>query len=175
MTLSPGTYKAKVHSYAIRPIKTGENKGKPAATIKFITADEGEFVYWQGTFAERAKSFTFDALYHCGLKSPNKIADLALGSDGGALDTEVAVEITVVNEINDKGETYAKVAWVNPEGGMGFQNVMQRDEFAGYVTSMGLTGAFLEIAQKYNIISGGRKPEPVKQRDEQVPLEEIPF
>lgn len=176
MTLAPGKYKAKVHSYAIRPIKTGPNMGQPAATIKFITEDEKQTVYWQGTFAEKSKKFTFDALYHCGLESAAKIADLALGASGGALDLERVVEIDVVNEVNQDGQPYAKVSWINPEGGMGFQNVMQRDEFAAYVSSLGLTGAFLEIAEKYKIISPKKYDLPKQEpKKEQVDLNEIPF
>jgi hypothetical protein len=168
--INAGTYKAKVQDYGIKRTKAGE----PAPTIAFACMTEGgsvERVFWQGSFKQgTARDIALKALMLCGLDDPSKLANLALGKDGGALRLDKEVSVEVIHEPSPStGKVYARVQWVNSLDAS-FKDMMSRKDFiVAMASGMGLEADFINLASAQGVKPA---PAPVASDDD---LVSIPF
>lgn len=124
--IKPGYYNGKIVKYGIGKTQSGN----PQAMIQFQfqTPDgQSHTLTWYGSFSEKAKKFTIDALLRCGLRVDN-ISILANGVESGALDTEKELSLDIRKEKGDDGKERLKIAWVNEIGSSAFKNIIPQVE-----------------------------------------------
>lgn len=160
MEIKPGKYHAKVVDYGITSSKAGD----PMMTVRFAWTDEGvEQQYnWIGSFKEgKAQEITVKTLIVLGLKSTDKIPELADGPSSNALDLTKVVEISIENETYE-GKTSPRIKWVNE---IGIRNAMAKDDFKSKIQSLGVKGTFTALFS-------GQKVQP---KSEKQVIDDIPF
>src|SRR5690606_25930509 len=125
--LVPGKYEAKPKQWGLGTT----SKGNPQVIVLFgIDDQDGDHheMTWFGTLKEgRGQEITLDSLLFMGFKG-NDLTTLADGVEGGALDMDTPVSITIAEETNEKGQTFMKVQWVNRVGGAAFKDALSKKE-----------------------------------------------
>lgn len=149
----PGRYRGKLIEYGAKTTM----KGEPAIALRFAFEDENKHrheVIWQGSLSQgtdpskkRPIEITLETLGVCGFdfhkhKTLEVIAD---GTEGGALDCERELMITVEHETWD-GKPFAKARFVNPVGG--FKGGIDRREFVVKCAGLNLEAEILSYRQK---------------------------
>ncbi len=117
--IAQGRYPARAvdHEFGVTP-----TKGTRFIRIKFEILDgehRGQITHWDGWFTEKTLERTLDSMENCGWDGGSIGSPVGIGSKG--------CEIQVEHEENE-GRTYAKVAWVNRQGGGKLKEDMRMDE-----------------------------------------------
>lgn len=132
---------------------------------------EGVSLAWRGYFTEKTAERTIKSLRCCGFK----------GDDLSTLPTQVLnqeVEIVVDHEVSTQnGNTYPKIQWVNPVGGMGMKvsSPMGNDDLKRFAAEM------KQLTSKVSEVDGpkpGDEPNDAHEAPDAPPInndDDIPF
>jgi len=141
-----GQFDAKVADYGIGTTQ----QNKPMAMVRFDYLDKDNHphsINWYGSFNEgKAMEITAEALTLMGFRGTNP-ADLAAGSGSGVLNEQNQVSITIKPDTYD-GKTRMKVAYVNPLGGGGFRDLMDKGAAVQAFSGINCGAAFAAAQQK---------------------------
>lgn len=169
--IKAGVYEAKVADYGVTKSKAGD----PMVAIRFQIFDkEGDthHITWYGSFkTPKSQEISAEALAVCGMKTKN-FAELTNGAGSGVLDEKRIVSVTIASE-EYQGKTRMKVKYINPPGGGGFRDKMNKSEAAQLFNGLNLAGVAAAAQKKHikEIVNHAPKSEPPKMDTE----EPIPF
>lgn len=166
--LEQGTYRAKAKEAALGRT----SKGTEQVAVRFELLDHtGESITWFGFFTDKTLENTVKSLRACGWTGDD-LSDLA-----GITANEV--NLVVEHETDDRGQTRAKVRWVNGTSGLAMKDQLDTAEaktFAarmkGAIVAMGKGGARPAAPRPRATGSSSRPPE-----DDRPPMgdDDIPF
>lgn len=158
MSIEPGRYRATIEDYAI---KTVGEKNTPQMIVKFKTKENGLAVYFTNFLTEgTTKSDYFktlmDTLVETGTLRSKKFTDIAKGVKGGALATDVELEIIVDyerdqnNDIqrDSNGNPYTKVNFINNPNRSGVKGQLAESEAITVLSGLNLDAHILESEQR---------------------------
>lgn len=117
--LPAGTYTGKIVNYAVTETKKGDAQIGITFAIEGATGPRN--ISWFGNFHENAREFTVKQVLYCGFKG-NDLGTLIEGVAGNALRTDLDLALTVEHHTWEE-KTTARVAWINPVGGRGFDKM----------------------------------------------------
>lgn len=170
--LHPGHYIGRILNYGLREGK----QFTVTAVIEFEFKDtEGDShrCAWYGSFSGEAKKHTLKALLVTGLQK--SVSDLALGPQGGALNTQKEYSIEVKAEVYN-GKTYYKIAWINP---VGLTGLLSRADAIVRMQGLNLDGEIAMLRSQMGTPQPSQpapRPEPAQQQVENIrSFDEIPF
>jgi len=168
-------YVGRVVNYGIKETKNGDPE--PVIVFQVPVNGKNRSIYWRGSLKEgKAREITIEALLVCGL-STKFLGEMADGPKSNALDTEKDIQLTVINETNDDGKTYAKVQYVNEVGGM-LRNILSRQEAVTKISTLkSLAADIADLAKKRNYSLSKEKPKGAAREETPPPPsgEDIPF
>lgn len=172
----PGYYSAKIVNYGVRPTKAGE----PNIVIMFeVTADGApQRVGWRGSLKEGlGRDITLKALSVCGFVNYKQFHLLADGPKSNLLDMKKSVQVVVEHEKATDGtdKKFAKVRWINEEGGGKFKDAMDSANAKVLMEGMGLEADFLRIANENGLKVSSETKLEASPFNEVANLEDIPF
>lgn len=124
-----GRYNARALGHAFGQASTGNYQiGVELEVVDGEAA--GERITWYGTFSEKSAEHTVKGLRALGWTGDN-LATLEAAGFG----TKTA-SIVIEHEQDRDGAWRAKVAWVNPAGGVAFKNKVEGAELVAFAASM---------------------------------------
>lgn len=114
----PGRYVGRLIDYGVLETKDGHPQILGVFDFTDSTGEQFQQA-WFGSLKPKAKEFTLKALKALGFDElSHQYPDLALGVDGGPLDLNRRVSLTVEDNRNPQtGEVNSRISWVNSIGG----------------------------------------------------------
>ena len=147
MEIKAGVFQAKVVDYGVTKSKAGD----PMVAVRFQIFDtEGQShnITWYGSFkSPKSQEISAEALAVCGMKTKN-FAELTGGAGSGVLDENRIVSLTLANE-EWNGNVRLKVKYINPVGGSGFRDKMDKADAAKLFNGLNLSGVAATAQRKH--------------------------
>lgn len=162
MSIEAGKESAKIAEYGIILTKSGD----PQIAVQFSFKQSGEdkTLVWFGTLKEgKGREITINALKTMGLDtSKRKIAEVAKGLAGGALNTEETYTVTI--EMNEyQGQVKPQIRWINKPGGNIFEDAIDY-------------GQAISMLDRLNLGAGLSTPSPSQSPEKPISDDfDIPF
>lgn len=146
--IQPGKYKAKPSDWMFT--KVGKNATPAIQVAMQVKENDTKTVelVWSGFLTEKAKKNTLESLVNMGFRGTD-LARITEGAMGRALDSDHEVSVTVEHEISDKGNTFARIRFINRLSQ--FQSMLPPSEQKSELELLNLAGDLLEIQQRFGI------------------------
>lgn len=149
-----GIWPAKVAHYGVTLTKAKLAQATVELEVRFTDAATEQHymkrMTWFGSFKEAAQKITLEALITMGLKKVDDLGRLAEGPNGGVLDLEKKVMVTINEEsYTPDGSTTAikqmKVQWINPADGSGPMKYITKAEATRLIVATGAANTLSEL------------------------------
>lgn len=141
VNLEPGKYIATVSNYSIGKGETGH----PFISVMFKLKDHNKNQFWRQALTVNTQSFVAKNLVELALLRTKKFSDIAKGVEGGALATDVEVELVLAYD--DTGK-YLNVQYVNRIGGGAMKGALAAADAVSVLAGLNLDAEILAAEQE---------------------------